>query len=137
MSNPRRQARRLAMQGLYQIQITGYESDGVLKQFLSGEYIGNADIPYFKELLTNVDKNESSLLKLVEPFLDRPVREIDPVERAILLIGSYEMVHRLDIPFRVVIAEGIELAKEFGAAESYRYVNSILDALKSYRDSDN
>ena len=123
------------MQGLYQIQITGYGVDIVLKQFLEGDYLGNADIDYFKELLTNINKEESSLLKAIEPLLDRPICEIDPVERAILLIGSYEMVKSLNVPFRVVISEGIGLAKEFGASESYRYVNSILDALKICRGS--
>ena len=123
------------MQGLYQIQITGYGVDIVLKQFLEGDYLGNADIDYFKELLTNINKEESSLLKAIEPLLDRPICEIDPVERAILLIGSYEMVRSSDVPFRVVIAEGIGLAKEFGASESYRYVNSILGALKICRGS--
>ena len=123
------------MQGLYQIQITGYGVDIVLKQFLEGDYLGNADIDYFKELLTNINKEESSLLKAIEPLLDRPICEIDPVERAILLIGSYEMARSSDVPFRVVIAEGIGLAKEFGASESYRYVNSILDALKICRGS--
>ena len=123
------------MQGLYQIQITGYGVDIVLKQFLEGDYLGNADIDYFKELLTNINEEESSLLKAIEPLLDRPICEIDPVERAILLIGSYEMVRSSDVPFRVVIAEGIGLAKEFGASESYRYVNSILGALKICRGS--
>ena len=123
------------MQGLYQIQITGYGVDIVLKQFLEGDYLGNADIDYFKELLTNINKEESSLLNAIEPLLDRPICEIDPVERAILLIGSYEMARSSDVPFRVVIAEGIGLAKEFGASESYRYVNSILDALKICRGS--
>ena len=123
------------MQGLYQIQITGYGVDIVLKQFLEGDYLGNADIDYFKELLTNINKEECSLLNAIEPLLDRPICEIDPVERAILLIGSYEMARSSDVPFRVVIAEGIGLAKEFGASESYRYVNSILDALKICRGS--
>ena len=123
------------MQGLYQIQITGYGVDIVLKQFLEGDHLGNADVDYFKELLTNINKEESSLLKAIEPLLDRPICEIDPVERAILLIGSYEMARSSDVPFRVVIAEGIGLAKEFGASESYRYVNSILDALKICRGS--
>ena len=123
------------MQGLYQIQITGYGVDIVLKQFLEGDYLGNADVDYFKELLTNINKEESSLLNAIEPLLDRPICEIDPVERAILLIGSYEMARSSDVPFRVVIAEGIGLAKEFGASESYRYVNSILDALKICRGS--
>ena len=122
------------MQALYQVQISGCAVDRVLKQFLDGDYIGNADIDYFEELLTNIARDERELLKVMEPHLDRPICEIDPVERAILLIGSYEMVKSLNIPFRVVISEGIGLAKEFGASESYRYVNSILDTLKIYRD---
>ena len=123
------------MQALYQIQMTGDAASTVLKQFCESQVTDRADVDYFKTLLTDVAKQEPELLKTIEPLLDRPLQEIDPVEKAILLVGSYEMIHRLEIPFRVVINEGVELAKEFGASDSYRYINSILDGLAKLRET--
>ena len=121
------------MQALYQIQMTGDAASAVLKQFCESQVTDRADVDYFKTLLTEVAAKESKLLETIEPLLDRPLQEIDPVERAILLLGAYEMLHRVEVPFRVVINEGVELAKEFGASDSYRYINSILDALAKHR----
>lgn len=105
----------------------------VTKQFCSEQNMDRADVDYFKGLLSGIAKEEQALLSSIEPIIDRPLAELDPVEKSILLIGSFEMQHRLDIPFRVVINEGVELAKKFGASESYRFVNSILDALAKNR----
>ncbi|HAK51601.1 MAG TPA: transcription antitermination factor NusB [Gammaproteobacteria bacterium] len=123
------------MQALYQIQMTGDAASTVLKQFCESQVTERADVDFFKTLLTDIAAQESELLKIIEPLLDRPLREIDPVEKAILLVGSYEMMHRLEVPFRVVINEGVELAKEFGASDSYRYINSILDGLAKLRET--
>ena len=121
------------MQALYQIQMTGDAASAVLKQFCESQVTDRADVDYFKTLLTEVAAKEPKLLETIEPLLDRPLQEIDPVERAILLLGAYEMLHRVEVPFRVVINEGVELAKEFGASDSYRYINSILDGLAKHR----
>ena len=107
----------------------------VLKQFCESQVTDRADVDYFKILLTDIAARETKLLETIEPLLDRPLQEIDPVERAILLVGTYEMMHRLEVPFRVVINEGVELAKEFGASDSYRYINSILDGLAKHRET--
>lgn len=121
------------MQALYQIQMTGDSAHIVKGQFCSDQNMDRVDVDYFKELLSGIAREEQGLLSSFEPILDRPLAELDPVEKSILLIGSFEMQHRLDVPYRVVINEGVELAKQFGASESYRYVNSILDALAKNR----
>jgi N utilization substance protein B len=82
---------------------------------------------YFKELLHGVPGHLNAIDAAVSEFADRPVAEIDPVERAILRISVYELLYRLEIPYRVVLNEGIDLAKHFGAAESHKYINGILD----------
>lgn len=82
---------------------------------------------YFKELLHGVPGHLHAIDAAVSEFADRPVAEIDPVERAILRISVYELLYRLEIPYRVVLNEGIDLAKHFGAAESHKYINGILD----------
>ena len=87
------------------------------------------DFAYFRELVERVIGDWNDLKLLLEPLLDRPFSGLDPVERGLLLMGAYELRDRLDVPYRVVINEGVELAKTFGATESYKYVNSILDLL--------
>jgi len=84
---------------------------------------------YFRELLYGVDRNRQSLDRHFENFLDRSVEELDPIELAILRIGAYELEHRIDVPYRVVVNEGIELAKRFGGTDGHKYINSILDRL--------
>ena len=74
-------------------------------------------------------REQGELDKLIEPFLDRPINEVDPVELAIIRLGAYELKHRLDVPYKVVINEGIEMAKRFGGTEGHKFVNSVLDKL--------
>ena len=87
------------------------------------------DILYFRDVLRGVHREQAELDKLIEPFLDRPLQEVDPVELAICRVGAYELRHRLDVPYKVVINEGIELAKKFGGTEGHKFVNSVLDKL--------
>lgn len=137
----RSKARRIALQALYQIEMTGDSTDVVKSQFCSDQNqnkqnMKGTDITYFKELLDGIDQQRSELLAMISPVLDRSLDKLDLVEKAILLIGSYELLHRSDIPYRVAINEGIELAKQFGATESHRYINSILDSLAQQKKSD-
>lgn len=138
----RHAARQLALQGLYQWQMTSASLQQVERQIRmaqpddgleSYEDISSAveiaDLNYFSELLHNIPTSKTELDAHFEPLLDRRIDELDPVELAILRIGSYELSKRLDVPYRVVINEGIELAKRFGATESHKYVNGILDRL--------
>ena len=127
MSQARTNARKAAVQALYQWQMTGQSLVEIERQFLEEERLKDAQKSYFTELFYGVPKNLEAIDKALSEFVDRPVDMIDPVERAILRIGVYELVNRPDMPYRVVLNEGINLAKYFGADGSHKYVNGILD----------
>lgn len=130
----RSRARRFALQALYQMQLTGCSAREVETQFREDYDMKRVDTNYLHDLLAGIDKHKAALDTEVAPRLDRKMDELGAVERAALWIGAFEIVHRIDIPFRVAINEGVELAKQFGAAESHRMVNSVLDALaKAHR----
>jgi N utilization substance protein B len=123
----RSQARKLAMQALYQWQMTGYEANDLVKQFVEGEEFIGADREYFEELLRGSIAQRQEIFTGIEPFIDRPVDQLDPVETAILMLGMFELRSRLDVPYRVVINEAVDLAKRFGATDAHKYVNAVLD----------
>lgn len=122
----RRRARRALLQALYGWQMTDADIDEIVQQFTPDQLKG-ADTDYLRECLRGVMDGVTTLDPLFEPYLDRRIDELDYVERAILRAGTYEMKERLDVPVRVVIDEWVELAKRFGAEESFRYVNGVLD----------
>ena len=115
------------MQALYQWQLTEQDVELIDAQFLADQDIGKADVGYFRELLHQVPRQIKSVETTLIPFLDRPLEQVDPVEKAILWIAGYELLYRLDIPYRVIINEAVELAKKFGAEQGHRFVNSVLD----------
>lgn len=123
----RSHARRLAMQAIYQHLIGDDHWKALRAQFHEDPEFGRVDPEYFDELLEQCVARKDEFFAVLAPNFDRPADQIDPVERAILLIGCYELKERLDIPYRVVINEGVELAKRFGAEDGHRYVNAILD----------
>jgi N utilization substance protein B len=127
MSQARTNARKAAVQALYQWQMAGQDLSEIERQFLEEERLKDAQKSYFVELFYGVPKNLDAIDQALSEFVDRPVDTIDPVERAILRIGVYELLHRLDMPYKVVLNEGINLAKHFGADGSHKYVNGILD----------
>lgn len=129
MSNPRSMARRLALQALYQWQVSGQTSVDISAQFAEDQNLKGVERGYFEELLAKVPLHADELDTYIKPQLDRPLHEVDPVERAILRLGTYELVYRKDIPYRVVINESIELAKSFGGEQGHKYVNSALDGV--------
>jgi N utilization substance protein B len=130
----RSKARRFTLQALYQMQLTGDSASVVEQQFLNDHEMKRVDTTYFHDALSGIAAGQDSLLETIIPHLDRDLSEIDPVEKAVLLIGAYELKERIDIPYKVVINESVELAKQFGATDSFKYVNSILDQLaKLYR----
>lgn len=129
MSQARTNARKAAVQALYQWQMAGADLSEIERQFLEEERLKDAQKSYFVELFYGVPKNLDTIDQALSEFVDRPVDAIDPVERAILRIGVYELLHRLDMPYRVVINESINLAKYFGADGSHKYVNGILDKI--------
>ena len=120
-------SRKLAMQALYQWQLTGQSAAELRNQYASEEGFGDADAEYFRELLDGVTAGVVALDGTLSSLIDRPVAQLDPVERAVLMIGLYELGQRLDVPYRVVINEGVELAKRFGATEGHKFVNAVLD----------
>lgn len=120
-------ARRSAVQAIYQWQVAGQDVSQIESQFLAEQDMKKVDVAYFHELLHEVPAHLAELDTQFASFLDRPIPELDPVERAILRIGVYELKCRPDIPYRVIINEAVELAKTFGAEQSHKYVNGILD----------
>ncbi len=118
------------MQALYQWQLTGQaagEGEELCKQFITSEDYAGADAEYFDDLVRSCITRHAELDAILSGYADRPVSQIDPVERAILWLGLYEIVGRLDVPPRVVINEAVELSKKFGATDGHKYINALLD----------
>jgi len=120
-------ARKLAMQALYQWQMTSHEANDIAKQFIESEEFGGADREYFEALLRGCIKQKDAINAAIAPFIDRPLDQLDPVETAILMLGMFELQSRIDVPYRVVINEAVDLAKRFGATDAHKYVNAVLD----------
>jgi len=129
MAGSRTPARRLAVQALYQWQLAGQDIADIVTQFCDERQPSEAQREYFSELLRGVLAHLDELDDLLSPLLERPIDQVDPVERAILRVGAFELAHRPEVPYRVVINEGIELAKRFGAEQGHRFINSVLDRL--------
>lgn len=131
MRGKRRQARQSAVQAIYQWQMTGQDLKEIEEHLLSltEQDLAELDIEYYRELLHAVPTHLGELDRHLAPTLDRAIDKVDPVERAILRLGAYELLYHSEIPFRVIINEAVELAKIFGAAEGHRYVNGVLDRL--------
>lgn len=125
----RRRARGLAMQGLYQRHFSKSPISDIEAEFMIDNDMTKVDLMYFRDVLRGVHREQAELDKLIEPYLDRPLKEVDPVELAIVRLGAYELKHRIDVPYKVVINEGIEMAKRFGGTEGHKFVNSVLDKL--------
>ena len=123
----RTRARRLAMQALYQWDLSAGPVSEIETQFLEDEDFSKADKDYFHELLYGVPARLHEVEEAFVAFLDRPLSEIDPVERAVLRMASYELMARFDVPYKVIINESVNLAKKFGAEQAYKYINGVLD----------
>ena len=129
MSKSRSMARRRAVQALYTWELSNNDLSDIETQFLMEQDMKNVDKKYFKELLHKIPAKVDELDEQISQQLDRPMKEVDPIERAIMRLGVYEMKYRPDVPYKVVINESVELAKIFGAEEGFKYVNSILDGV--------
>jgi N utilization substance protein B len=126
-SRERHRARRAAVQGLYQWQLTGNNVGEVERHILETQAADGADHAYFGVLIHGVPADLVRVDEAISPYLDRDLQQVDPVERAILRIGAFELLDRPEVPWRVVISEAVELAKQFGGEQGHRYVNAILD----------
>lgn len=125
--NVRRQSRSLAVQGVYSWQVSKNRIGDIEQQMLLEQNTKHLDVGYFQDLLRGVAVNAAELDDAMRPFTERPYDEIDLVEKAILRVSAYELRFRLDVPYKVVINEAIELAKAFAADDSHKFVNGILD----------
>lgn len=123
----RRRARELALQGLYQRRVGGADADAVAAHWREDPAYGDVDAEFLAELWRGVNAEEPALLDTLAPDLARAADGLSPIERGILLIGAWELVHRLDTPYKVVINEAIELAKTYGGIDGHRFVNGVLD----------
>jgi N utilization substance protein B len=125
----RRRSRRALLQAVYQWQMTGADTSAIERDLAEDGALKKADREFFKALLRGVAFGTAELDAVLAPVLDRKVEDLDKVELALLRLGAYELKHRIDVPFRVVIDEYVELAKVYGAEESFKYINGVLDRL--------
>ena len=128
-ASQRHRAREAVIQALYQWEISGYSMIEVAAIFRADHDLKRADIPFFNEALTAIDRGHDDLVDLLKPCLSRDFSELTPIERNILLLGAYELSNRIDIPFKVVISEAVTLSKKFGATDGHKFVNGVLDQL--------
>lgn len=123
----RERARRTALQALYEVCMSQKSVAEILNRYADDPALKRADKDYFRRLVEGICESRQELDVQIAPLLDRPLRELDPVEAAILNIGVFELMYEPDMPSRAVINEAVEVARMFGAADSHKYINSILD----------
>lgn len=123
----RRKARHYGMQALYQWHMAGASLSDIEAEFLADYDFSHVDLEYFQALLHQVPASVDELDAAIEPLLDRKLDQLDPIERTLLRMGMYELTHRIDVPYKVVINEEVALAKKFGATDSHKYINGVLD----------
>jgi len=129
LARDRRNARIRAMQALYQQDMAGGDCGEIIAQFHETQEFDRVDAEYFETLFRGVLTQIDALDAAIVPFLDRKLDDLDAVERSILRLAGYELKARLDIPYRIVINEAVELAKKFGAEQGHKYVNGVVDNL--------
>ncbi len=123
----RRQSRELATQGLYQWLLSNASSGEIDAQLRGAQGYDKADKTLLDTILHGVIRDHAELTEALTPSLDRPIEQLSPVERAVLLIATFELKHQIETPYRVIINEAVELAKTFGGSDGYKYVNGVLD----------
>ena len=126
----RHRARKIAVQALYQWDMTGQDLSEIESQFFSMNDLDKIDVPYFQNLFNKIPAMLTELDETLAPLLlNREAEELGKIERAILRLSTYELAHRPEVPYKVVINEGVELAKIFGANDSHKFINGVLDKL--------
>lgn len=133
----RGRARRRALQALYSWQMSGRGMAAVQADFVNEQDMGDADLDYFLAITGGVADHCAALDQALGVYLDRPLAEVDPIERAVLRLAAFELQHRADIPYRVVLNEAVEIAKRFGSEFGHTYVNGVLDkAAAAWREGE-
>jgi N utilization substance protein B len=125
----RRRSRELALQSLYQWLLNGDAADALCQQAEEKKDYARAEKAYFETLTRGVLEHAAELETALQPFLDRPAQQLSPIEHALLLLGGYELMFTVDVPYRVAINEAVELAKSYGGTDGHKYVNGVLDKL--------
>ncbi len=133
MKSSRRRSREFAMQGLYQWQLAGTDAATIEREMAKAKGFEKTDREYFSSLLAGAIREAPQLEASLQPLLDRKCAELSPIERAILFIAAYELENQIDIPYRVVINEAVELAKSYGGTDGFKYVNGVLDKLAAIK----
>ncbi|MGH8419773.1 MAG: transcription antitermination factor NusB [Pseudomonas sp.] len=128
-SEKRRAARQLATQALYQLHMAKQSLNEIEAQFRVDNDFSEVDGAYFREILHGVPSKKDQIDAALAPCLDLTIEELDPVELAVLRLSTWELLERIDVPYRVVINEGIELAKVYGSTDGHKFVNGVLDKL--------
>lgn len=128
-TSQRKRARKLVLQALYQWQLSKSSLSQIEAEFRTDNDFAKVDTEYFSEVFYAIPKMVDELDKQFDVFLDRAIAEVDPIEVSLLRMGTYELMHRVDIPYRVVLNEAVELAKQFGGTDGHKYINGILDKL--------
>ena len=123
----RSKSRQFAVQALYSWLLTEQSISDVEVHFISDHDMGDADVSYFQEIIHFVSSHKMALIDHMDPFLSRSFKSVDPVEQAILLMGTFELEQRKDIPYRVSINEAVECGKIFGAEDGHKFINGIMD----------
>ena len=123
----RSRARRRALQAVYAWQLSGTSIPMLIAQFEREQDMEIADQEYFEALVIGVAEHRAAFDEVLSRYLDRTIEQVDPIERAVLRIAAYELAHRVDVPYRVVINEAIETTKRFGSEHGHTYVNGVLD----------
>ena len=136
LAKARGKSRTLAMQAIYQWQMTGDDIAIIEKQFLDDNNAESLDVEYFSSLLHGIVSEADTIDKCVEKYMDRLINSVDPVERSILRLGCYEFMKCLDVPYRVVLNEAVNLTKKFCAEQSHTFVNAVLDKVAHELRSD-
>ncbi|WP_395341004.1 transcription antitermination factor NusB [Ningiella sp. W23] len=130
----RKKARELALQALYSYLMSGNDMKQVELHIATTNDMAKVDVAYFQDILQGIAKDPDAIDKAYKAYLGRLPEELDPIEKSIMRLATFELVHRIDTPFKVVINEAIELAKTFGAEESHKFINGALDkAVKTLR----
>ena len=128
----RSRARHFAMQAIYQWQMVGNPMSIIKAEFHTDNDMSKVDVEYFQELVDGVEREFAEIDEMYSPFLtSTKLKELDPVTRALLRMSSYEFKARIDVPYRVVINESVNLAKKFGAEDSHKFINGVLDKVAS------
>ena len=133
---PRHRAREFALQGLYQWLLNNEDATKVVNNIRGAHGFDKADGEYFADLLRGTIKQSVELREVFSPLVDRGIGELSPIEHAVLLIGAYELKNHIEIPYRVVINEAVELTKSFGGIDGHKYVNGVLDKLAAQLRAD-